>query len=422
MQNTTSAVHRRDTPECTRVMWHVLDVRATWVREFTRALAKDVPLVGWMPRISWLGFLNEREVEILSPEGFRERSFPLQRGFTRPPICWLCNEGRRIARRLERAAGDRRQTPLILTAPQFCSLAANWPGPLVYYATDMFRFYGEDRGYRDSPLRVERIEQTISASVDLVCPNSRRIAGYFRMELGIPPEKIVVIPNATREENLLAAPAQSALTLPADLADLKRPIAGVIGNLAANTDWQLLRDAIDQTPWLTWLFVGPIDVPIAESTQCMARSDLLRCQKRVRFVGPKPYGTLRDYARALDVAILPYLRREPTYSGSSTRFYEHLAACRPMLATRGVEELLHKEPLLRLVDTADEMVAELERLRGAAFRDGYEEVRWRASRSETWESRAAAMVAALQDQRSDLRGPGVAAIANDHSDDHSRLR
>ena len=35
---------------------------------------------------------------------------------------------------------------------------------------------------------------------------------------------------------------------------------------------------------------------------------------------------LAAYARAFDVAVLPYRRVEPTYSGSSTRFYEHLAA------------------------------------------------------------------------------------------------
>ena len=56
---------------------------------------------------------------------------------------------------------------------------------------------------------------------------------------------------------------------------------------------------------------------------------------QARFVGRKPYGELASYARAFDVAILPYRLCEPTYSGSSTRFYEHLAACRPMIASKG---------------------------------------------------------------------------------------
>jgi glycosyltransferase involved in cell wall biosynthesis len=105
--------------------------------------------------------------------------------------------------------------------------------------------------------------------------------------------------------------------------------------------------------------------------------------------------------------VLPYRKIEPTYSGSSTRFYEHLAACRPILATRGFEELLHKEPLLRLADSDDQMTAALEELREMNFRDGYEELRRRASQNETWESRAQQMrnslLAMLEPERADNR-------------------
>jgi glycosyltransferase involved in cell wall biosynthesis len=110
----------------------------------------------------------------------------------------------------------------------------------------------------------------------------------------------------------------------------------------------------------------------------------------------KPYGELQAYARCVDVAVLPYRKKEPTYSGSSTRFYEHLAAGRPMVATRGFAELLEKEPLLTLVDTADEMAAALEHLRSLDFRDGHEAERWEASKQGTWEERARAMRATIQ--------------------------
>jgi hypothetical protein len=66
-----------------------------------------------------------------------------------------------------------------------------------------------------------------------------------------------------------------------------------------------------------------------------------------------------------------------------------------MIATRGVDELLDKAPLVRLVDTASEMVASLERLRDGGFHDGYEGHRWLASRNETIEARVASMRAAL---------------------------
>jgi glycosyltransferase involved in cell wall biosynthesis len=119
---------------------------------------------------------------------------------------------------------------------------------------------------------------------------------------------------------------------------------------------------------------------------------------RVRFAGEKPYGQLRDYARSFDVAVLPYRRREPTCSGSSTRFYEQLSACRPMVATNCVAELLEKQPLLSLASDANEMIAQLHDLHAAGFRDGYEALRWETSLGETWETRAALMMAALAER------------------------
>jgi hypothetical protein len=232
-------------------------------------------------------------------------------------------------------------------------------------------------------------------AADLVCPNSHRIAQYLKMDADCPPNKIAIIPNATRASNLLPEPALKPAALPHDIADLPRPVAGVLGNLANNIDWLLLRDVITQTPWLSWAFIGPTEMPVLDPEQEQARAALMAHGGRVRFAGYKPYGSLRDYARAFDVAVLPYTKVEPTYSGSSTRFYEHLATSRPILATRGFEELLHKEPLLTLIDTPSEIVAALGSLRDADFSDGHEELRWRASQHGTWEARASAMTDAL---------------------------
>jgi hypothetical protein len=110
----------------------------------------------------------------------------------------------------------------------------------------------------------------------------------------------------------------------------------------------------------------------------------------------KPYGELQKYARCVDVAVLPYRKKEPTYSGSSTRFYEHLAAGRPMVATRGFAELLEKVPLVTLVDTPGQMSVALSELMAKGFQDGYELARWEASRKGTWEERARVLRATIK--------------------------
>jgi glycosyltransferase involved in cell wall biosynthesis len=350
-------------------------------------------------------FRNSEEEITLDNPRLPVRYFPLQRGFAKFPMNLIAGEADRLIRRLLRRTENADASPLVCCSPHYAAVAERWSGPVIYYATDLFVAWGED------PRRIKSFEQRMCKVADLVCPDSQRIADHLIAETQCAKDKIRISPMATRSANLLSHPNQSPFDLPEDISDMDPPFAGVIGNLATNMDWELLQQVIRRTPWLSWVFVGPIAMPVPDPRQGRARQSLIEHGGRVRFVGEKPYGSLRDYARVLHLAILPYRKQEPTYSGSATKFYEHLAACRPILATRGVEELLHKEPLLKLVDTAEEMATELERLREAGFRDGHEELRWRESREETWERRAGEMLTALG--RSFGCGAGLPQLSRD---------
>ena len=373
------------------MIWHVLDVRAVWIKEFAAALSAQVSTLGWCPQITGTGMFRDSESEtaLANPE-LRVRYFPLQRGFAKFPVNVIAREAERVSRRILKRTERPADSILVCTSPHYAPVAERWPGVVVYYVTDLFVAYG------DNPAFVTALDQRLCKAARLVCPNSDRIAEYLTQSAGCDPETISIIPNATRRTNILAAPSfHSTVEVPADVRDLSRPLAGVIGNLAANMDWLILQEVIARTTWLSWVFVGPTDMEISDPRQRDARDRLKRLGGRVRFVGPKPYSELQNYARAVDVGVLPYLKSEPTYSGSPTRFYEHLAAGRPMIATRGFAELLKLEPMLRLVNTADEMILALEELRRADFRDGHETLRWQASQTETWEDRAATMRSAL---------------------------
>ena len=372
--------------------WHVLDVGSIWIREFSSALSSFSPTIGWLPDMGWLGFLKSGErIKQLADPPLQIRHFPLQRGYSQFPFSVLARLGDRQVARMIRASKDPAACPLICTTPFYAPVAERWPGPIVYYQTDLTIAYaGID------PKLVRAYDTRLCRVAAAVCPNSRRVGEYMIQEAGCDPAKLSVVPNATRSVNILPQPPLAPEPLPADLKDLPRPVLGVLGNLAANLDWCFLLDAVEKTPAYSWAFVGPTDMPVPDGDQKAARERLMSWNGRVRFVGRKPYAVLQQYARCLDVAVLPYRRKEPTFSGSSTRFYEHLAACRPILSTRGFEELLHKEPLLSLVDTAEELVARVEELRSSRFSDGLEETRWQASRHGTWHVRAATLMEALK--------------------------
>src|SRR5262249_6145627 len=309
------------------------------------------------------------------------------------PVNLIAGEADRIGRRLLKQTEDLRRSVLVCTSPHYAPVAEAWPGRVVYYITDFFPAYGDD------PVFIRDLELRLCRAADLICPNSQRLANYLNDQPSCPLGKICILPNATRRENLLPQPLFDRTgQVPERISNLPRPIAGVIGNLGGNTDWEFLEQTISQTPWLSWVFVGPTDESIAEANQSAARNRVMNLDDRIRFLGPQPYSELKHYARAFDVAILPYKKREPTYSGSSTRFYEHLTACRPMISTRGVYELLQKEPLLRLVDSPNEASVALEELRDRNFSDGYEALRWQAGQKNTWNERAARMRTALEEK------------------------
>ncbi|CAN5559965.1 hypothetical protein BH10ACI4_BH10ACI4_17920 [soil metagenome] len=389
-------------------LWHILSVSSVPVREFAMAMHRTIPTLAWVPQMLMTGCArNWIRTETCRVSGLQELHFPLQRGYARKYIEHFVRSSDRITGLLMAQSDKPRSTVLICTSPFWAPVAERWPGPVIYYATDLTVAYASLKASQ-----VKELDARLCRVANLVCPNSKRIAQYLQAEVGCKPELIRLVPNATRATNVRKA-SDGPLNLPEDVADIKRPVAGIIGNLANNIDWLLLLDAIEQTPSYTWLLVGPSTMRMASAEHREARRKTLR-HPRVRNIGVRPYEALRDYARAFDVAVLPYRRVEPTRSGSSTRFYEHLAACRPMLATRGVEELLTKVPLVRLFNTSSELAEELLKL-SEEKTDHLEEVRRLASIGETWDARAHCMIDSLREVKG-LGHPLAHSVGDQESD------
>ncbi len=376
--------------------WHLLDARAIWVKELAAALTKQVKLLCWIPDITWTGYWQNRiHDELIDHPPLLLRHFQLQRGFARWPVRWLCHEGKRIAQRCLRYSSSQGSV-LLCASPQYASVAKEWRGPVIYYMSDLYYAWGDDPNY------VNYHDKLMCQRADLVCPVSERGKAYLIEKAACPEEKIVISPMATRQSNLLPEPLLQPAPLPAAIADLPRPIIGIIGNLARNTDWLFLRQVIDALPNVSWVFVGSTEMDVPDADHRQARDELQQRAGRVRFVGSKPYGELASYARAFELALLPYRKIEPTYSGSSTRFYEHLAACRPMYTTDGFAELLTKQPLVHLVKDPNDFIGQVQDVAKNGFCDGHETARWQASKNETWEVRAAGMIEALKQRKEEL--------------------
>lgn len=379
-----------------RELWHVLQMSDVLDLEFAMGLAEGGPVTLWEPQRSflphWPGLpkdMQRTERSRTEHPNLRTVRFPVLRGAARLPFSLLERMGPALLGRLLAQSPVPARSVLVCTTPYFAAVAEGWPGPVVYWLTDLMAAYeGID------PEVHRRLDRRLCRRAELVCPNSERIATYLREQAGCPENKIEVIPNANRACNTLPAPLWASEAPAPGMPAVAGPVAGIMGALGGNMDWVYMQRLQALTPWLRWVFVGPTELRVEEPAQRRARRSVL-AHPGSTFTGPKPYRDLYRYARAFTVAVLPYSAREPTFSGSSTRFYEHLAACHPMLATPGVAELLQKQPLVRLAATAEEAACVLEAWRRAGFDDGQREARWQASRLGTWTERGRAMRAAL---------------------------
>ncbi len=365
----------------------VFDVRAIWVTEFARALATKIPTIGLRPTIDAMGLLHRAARPVDGDNALKVFSCRLQRGWWRSA---LLSERRKLVAFVRSQAAMLPTTCVIFTSPHYASVAEAFREcTTAYYVTDNFRAC-----FPDEPA-IATLETKLAACVTHVFPNSERIRRFFVDDAKVEDDRVTVIPNGVRGENVLPAPLYAPTDPPAEMPTMPRPWALVMGNLAANTDWPLLEAVIGETPWLSWVFVGPTEMPCASEEHERIRQRLMETRGSAYFLGWQPPVTLKSFARACDVAVLPYLKREPTYSGSSTRSYEHFAACRPILASEGFAELLERQPLVTVCRSVEEMVSALRRLKQSRFRDGHESARWHLARESTWSHRAERMLAVL---------------------------
>ena len=366
----------------------VFDVRSIWVTEFARALATKISTIGLRPTVDALGLLHRSPRPEDGEGALKVFSCRLQRGWWRHA---LLSERGKLVDFVRARAALAPTTCVIFTSPHYAAVADAFSGcTTAYYVTDNFRAC-----FPHQPA-IAALEAKLAFLVNHVFPNSERIRRFFVDEARVEGKRVTVIPNGVRSESIPPAPLYTPAEPPGKIRPIRRPWALVMGNLAANTDWPLLDSVIDETPWLNWLLVGPTDMPCASKHHQRIRRELLEKKENVRYLGWQPPGELKGIAQACDVAVMPYMKREPTYSGSSTRSYEHFAACRPILASEGFAELLQREPLVTICRSREEMISALESLKRSGFRDGHEAERWNLASSSTWNHRASRMLEVLQ--------------------------
>jgi GT2 family glycosyltransferase/glycosyltransferase involved in cell wall biosynthesis len=237
---------------------------------------------------------------------------------------------------------------------------------LIYDLTDDWVAFEED------PVRRAEVERRVTSLVrqaDLALACSRPLEATARAVT----DRVVYLPNAVEELG-------EETEVPPDLASLTRPRLGYAGTLhSARIDVELLEKAAAARPRWSFVFLGPNLLETSESERLFSLPN-------VKHLGVRPHPQVRSYLTGFDVCLLPNRVTDFTRSLDPLKLYEYLAAGRPIITTP-VDNAPELADHLTVVESADELVLEAERLLGED--DEAQRAARRASvGGETWAARA----------------------------------
>jgi len=106
-----------------------------------------------------------------------------------------------------------------------------------------------------------------------------------------------------------------------------KPVCGYVGVIESRIDFQLIKEVIRATPEIAYEFVGPI---IIEGD---ADLEEIKGLSNVTFSGPVSSEEVPNKILSFDICIMPHVLNSFTRSMSPLKFYEYMAAFKPIIMT-----------------------------------------------------------------------------------------
>lgn len=144
------------------------------------------------------------------------------------------------------------------------------------------------------------------------------------------------------------------IAIPDELTQLPGKKIGFIGAISAyKINFTLLYEVISQNPTLTFVMIGKVGEGDPETSIAHFKS-----LKNIHFLGPKPYQSLPHYLKGLDACIIPANKNEYTKAMFPMKFFEYLAAAKPIVAT-SLDAISEYEAYYFKADNADQFTYQI---------------------------------------------------------------
>jgi len=232
---------------------------------------------------------------------------------------------------------------------------------IVYDCLDNFSLF-----HQDAPYIVETERQIVSRAQIVFATATELLE---RMKLLNP--RTYLLPNAADYEHF----AISHLPPPREMASLRKPILGYIGEMAHWFDFDLVYDVALQHPNWNIVLIGLVHTNPAH--------ELFRLPNVFR-LGRKLYTELPAYLRCFDVCLLPFKINALTSAVNPVKLYEYLAAGKPVVSTP-MREVWQYQEVVRIAERSEFSAA----IKTELETDSEEKIQQRlaVARRNTWDQR-----------------------------------
>jgi glycosyltransferase involved in cell wall biosynthesis len=221
--------------------------------------------------------------------------------------------------------------------------------PLLDVAKHEYAFYHVDDEYsfQSDPPPMCAEERRVIQEVDQVFVISQ---GLLARKGGINPN-IRLVPEGV-DFRLYSTPCP----VPADMAEIPRPIVGYTGVIKSQLDWELLRTLAERNPQWSFVYVGLV----ADKASVKATVAEMDMRPNVYFLGAKSRLEIACYPQHFDACTMPYLVNGYTNNIYPLKLHEYLAGGRPSVGTP-IRSLLDYQSIITVASTVDEWEQALHR-------------------------------------------------------------
>lgn len=177
--------------------------------------------------------------------------------------------------------------------------------------------------------------------------------------------------------SLFALAMDPATVVPAAAQGLSHPVVGYFGSIHEWIDLELIEWLARERPQWTFLLVGHAATNVSR----------LQALHNVMLVGAQPYASLPAWAKAFDVAIIPYRHNRQVENANPLKLREYLATGKPIVSVSH-PEINKFARWIEIAEDRDAFLSGLERALNSNSASAATE-RMLSVADQTWDSRVA---------------------------------